>query len=82
MGRGEHKSGGDVIADVHGLRAIPKWTAEVPEVDMEAWMTTEQMGFPVRRGDGEITDEEEDWRNEGVGRWLATQVTDFIREVN
>ena len=54
--------------------------AEVPEGDMEAWMTTEQMGFPVRRGDGEITDEEEEWRNEGVGRWLAPQITDYIRE--
>ena len=38
------------------------------------------MGFPVRRGDGEITDEEEEWRNEGVGRRLAPQITDYIRE--
>ena len=53
-----------MVVDVKGLRAILKWTEEVPEEDLEAWMTTEQMGFPVRRGDGEITDEEEDWRSE------------------
>ena len=80
VGRGAHISGGDVIVDVKGLRAILKWTAEVPEGEMEAWMTTEQMGFPVRRGDGEIKDEEEEWRKEGVGRWLAPQITDYIRE--
>ena len=80
VGRGAHISGGDVIVDVKGLRAILKWTAEVPEGEMEAWMTTEQMGFPVRRGDGEIKDEEEEWRKEGVGRWLAPQITDYIRK--
>ena len=77
-GGGAHKSGGDVIVDVKRLRSILTWMAEVPEADMEACMTMEQMGFPVRRGGGEIEyedqieDEDEDWRIEGMGRWLAS----------
>ena len=78
MSRADDRSGGNVLLDVGQLRQILKDTMTVEEHEMEVWLTTSQMGYPLTVDEDEI----QHWRDEiegrQTGRWLAPQISAFI----
>ena len=78
ISRADDRSGGNVLLDVGQLRQILKDTMAVEEHEMEVWLTTSQMGYPLTVDEDEI----QHWRDEiegrQTGRWLAPQISAFI----
>ena len=80
IGRRDDPSGGDIIVDGPGLRHILQGSRECATTDMEVWLTTGQIGFAVRREVDEVDGEEETEARIPTGRFLAPQISAFIRK--
>jgi len=88
-GRLYHKQGGDTIVTMERSREAITFNAEFADESTWLWITSEQMGFPLRpTGGGEHEERAEDLdssqgvRDRLVAYHLAPAITDFILDEN
>jgi len=88
-GRLDDKQGGDTIVTMKRVREAIAFNAELADKSTRLWLTSEQMGFPLRpTGGGEHEERAEDLhssqgvRNHLVAYQLAPAITDFILDEN
>jgi len=81
-GRGDDPSGGDITVDMPGLRYLLDQGIQLPQAEMEVWLTSAQMGFAVQQQEDELVDHWDEARGGITRRCLAPQISEFIqREV-
>jgi len=83
------KQGGDTIVTMESFREAIAFNAELADESTWLWLTSEQMGFPLRpTGGGEHGERAEDLdssqgaRDHLVAYHLAPAITDFISDEN
>jgi len=88
-GRLDDKQGGDTIVTMERVREAIAFNAELADESTWLWLTTEQMGFPLRpTGGGERKERAEDLdssqgvRDLLVAYHLAPVIIDFISNEN
>jgi len=88
-GRFDDKQGGDTIVTMEGVRKAIAFNTELAEESTWSWLTSEQMGFPLRpTGGGEHEERAEDLvssqgvRDPLVAYHLAPAITDFNSDEN
>jgi len=88
-GRLDDKQGGDTIATMKRVREAIAFNAELADKLTWLWLTSEQIGFPLRStGGGEHEERAEDLdssqgvRDHLVAYHLAPAITDFISDEN
>jgi len=88
-GRLDDKQGGDTIVTMERVREAIAFNAELADESTWLWLTSEQMGFPLRpTGEGEHEERAEDLdssqgvRDHLVAYHLAPAITDFISDEN
>jgi len=88
-GRLDNKQGGDTIVTMERVRKAIAFNAELADESTWLWLTSEQMGFPLRlteRGEHEERAEDSDSshrvRDHLVAYHLAPAITDFISDAN
>jgi len=88
-GRLDNKQGGDTIATMERVREAIAFNAELADESTCLWLTSEQMGFPLRpTGGGEHEERAEDLHSSQgvrvhlVAYHLAPAITDFISDEN
>jgi len=89
VGRLDDKQGGDTIVTIQRVREAIAFNAELPDESTWLWLTSEQVGFPLRpTGGGEHEQRAEDLdssqgvRDHLVAYHLAPAITDFISDEN
>jgi len=89
VGRLDDKQGGDTIVTMERVREAIAFNAELADESTWLWLTSEQMGFPLRpTGGGEHEERAEDLdssqgvRDHLVVYYLAPAITDFISDEN
>jgi len=87
--RHHDKQGGDTIVTVERVRDAIAFNAELADESTWLWLTSEQMGFPLRQtGGGEHEEKAEDLdssqgvRDHLVAYHLTPAITDFISNEN
>ena len=81
-GRGDDPSGGDITVDIPGLRYLLDQGIQLPQAEMEVWLTSAQMGFAVQQQEDELVDHWDEARGGTTRRCLAPKISEFIqREV-
>ena len=85
----DDKQGGDTIVTMERIREAIAFNAELADESTWLWLTSEQMGFPLRpTGGGEHEERAEDLdssqgvRDHLVAYHLAPAITDFISDEN
>ena len=78
IGRADERSGGNVLLDVGQLRRVLADTREIDEQEMEVWLTTGQMGYPLETEQDEIRHWRDEIEGKRTGRWLAPQISTFL----
>jgi len=88
-GRLDDKQGGDTIVTMERVREAITFNAELVDESTWLWLTSEQLGFPLRpTGGGEHKERAEDLdssqgvRDHLVAYHLAPAITDFISDEN
>jgi len=88
-GRLDGKQGGDTIVTMARVREAIAFNAELADESTWLWLTSEQMGFPLRpTGGGEHEERAEDLdssqgvRDHLVAYHLVPAITDFISDEN
>jgi len=88
-GRLDDKQGGDTIVTMERVRKAIAFNVELADESTWLWLTSEQMGFPLRpTGGGEHEERAEDLdssqgvRDHLVADHLAPAITDFISDEN
>ena len=88
-GRLDDKQGGDTIVTLERLREAIAFKTELADLSTWLWLTSEQMGFPLRpTGGGEHEmragdlDSSQGERDHLVAYHLAPAITDFISDEN
>jgi len=88
-GRFDDKQGGDTTVTMDRVREAIAFNAELADESTLLWLTSEQMGFPLRpTGGGEHEERAEDLdssqgvRDHLVAYHLAPAITDFISDEN
>ena len=88
-GRLDDKQGGDTIVTMESVREAINFNAELKDKSRWLWLTSEQMGFPLRQavggeheGRAEGSDSSRSARGHLVAHHLAPAITDFISDVN
>ena len=88
-GRLDDKRGGDTVVTMERVREAIAFNAELADESTWLWLTSEQMGFPLRLiGVGEHKKRAEDLdssqrvRDHLVAYHLAPAITDFISDEN
>ena len=83
----DDKQGGDTIVTMERVREAIAFNAELADESTWLWLTSEQMGFPLRpTGGGEHEERAEDLdssrgvRDHLVAYHLAPPITDFISD--
>ena len=84
-GRLDDKQGGDTIVTMERVRKAIAFNAELADESTWLWLTSEQMGFPLRpTGRGEHKERAEDLDSSQevseIAYHLAPAITDFISE--
>jgi len=89
VGRLDDKQGGDTIVTMERVREAITFNAELVDKSTWLWLTSEQMGFPLRpTGGGEHEERAEDLdtsqrvRDHLVAYHLASAITDIISDKN
>ena len=77
-GRGDDRSGGDVVMDAGRLRQVLEHTSAMAEGDMILWLTTGEMGHALAAEDAELVEERDVRAGRETGRWIAPQIEEFI----
>ena len=75
----EEANWGDVIQTEWVARAAIEQETELPQRETEVWMTTSQMGHSLEREETEVVDEKDDAEGKGTARFLAPEISKFIR---
>ena len=70
-GRGDDRSGGDVVMDAGRLRQVLQHTSELAEGDMALWLTTGEMGHALAAEDAELVEERDVLEGRETGLWIA-----------
>jgi len=88
-GRLDDKQGGDTIVTMERVREAIAFNVELVDESTWLWLTSEQMGFPLRpTGGGEHEERAEDLDSSQevhdrlVAYHLAPAITDFISDEN
>jgi len=88
-GRLHDKQGSDTIVTIERVREAIAFNAELTDESRWLWLTSEQMGYPLRpTGGGEHQERAEDLnssqgvRDHFVAYHLAPAITDFISDEN
>jgi len=88
-GRLHDKQGGDTIVTMERVREAIAFNADLADESTWLWLTSEQMGFPLRRtGGGEHEERADDLdSSQGVrdhlfAYYLAHPITDFVSDEN
>ena len=86
-GRLDDKQGGDTIVTIERVRQAIAFNAELADESTWLWLTSEQMGFPLRpTGGGEHEERAEDLDSSQevseIAYHLAPAITDFISDEN
>jgi len=88
-GRLDDKQGGDTIVTMERVREAIAFNAELADEPTWLWLTSEQMGFPLRPTGGgehevraEDLDSSQGVRNHLVAYHLAPTITHFISDEN
>jgi len=88
-GRLDDKQGGDTIETMERVREAIAFNAELADESTWLWLTSEQMGFPLRPTDGgeheeraEDLDSSQGVRDHLIAYPLAPAITDFISDEN
>ena len=77
-GRGEDRSGGDVVMDAGMLRQVLQYTSALAENDMMLWLTTGEMGYALEAEHTELVEERDAREGRETGRWVAPQIEVFL----
>jgi len=80
-GRGNERSGGDVLLDAGHVRKVLESMMVLEEPEMTVWLTTKEMGSALAAEVDELIEERGVREGRRTGRWIAPQIEAFIVEL-